>query len=1216
MGRRNAVPGRRLPPPGARRPADNLDQAIAAYQEALQVLSPEQALGPWVDVQLNLALAYVERPRGHRDHNLERAIEACQLVLEFVSPKEMPVQWATAQHELGNAYSRRVQGDRADNLEAAIDAYRLALRIFTLEQMPFQWAGTMDSLGRLYRFRLNGDRAANLERALAAHTVALQVRTPEETPIEWARSMRNLAIAYRQRLQGDPAENMEKAIAAFQAALAVYAREDRPHHWAVTMSNLGDSYADRIAGDPDENLEQAIAAYEAALQILSPETQPGPWHHTTRHLAESYLAWEGGQRLENVERAIDAYEALLQSQTWQADPKTTGDVLADLAGARLERAQAGHLQDYEPAIEAYLSAAEVINREDNPATWGTIMHNLGLAFGSRPTGDLAESLEQALAAYNAALEVRTRDQVPAEWADTLNNLGGIYMRRIHGDRAENLELALRAHATALEERPRETAPLAWAQTMNNLAAVYLERLLGDEAENVEHALAACRAALEVRTREAMPVQWAQTMNNLAATYLRRPLGERSENLEEAIVACKAVLQVRTREAMPQLWAETTNNLAGAYLERIEGDRRENARHAAGAYRAVLAVRTREAMPVPWARTMHNVALAYSTLSLEGEPAAFAQAVEAFGQALGVRTLEVMPAAHLISQQKLGDLYFWAGQWTEALGAYQSALSAAERLYQASATPAARRAELGERGHLLARTVYCLAKVERYAEAVETLERYRTQALSEALDRDRARLDLSPPAERGAFLAAAERIAALEAEARAAGSAGGRDFVAVSADLRQAREELQATVARIQAHVPGFLPRGLALAGVAAVAGDAGQPLVYLLTTSQGGLALIVRPGVEELSADQALWLPNFRTADLMDLLSDRDDEWHYLHGAAGSDAETLVRVLDEAWPLLGEKLMGPLSERLDGWGYGQAVLIPTGALALLPLPALALDRVALSVAPSARALRAALERRGMEAEKKDAERAWECVGLGGPGLGPRLLAVGNPLPNPQPLPFAALEVEAIAALFPKDDRHTLQEKQALRASLLKALPGASYLHLACHGTFDLDDPLASALFLAGEDRLTLRDLLDGDLDLSAVRLAVLSACQTGITDYQNAPDEALGFPAGFLQAGVPGVVSTLWPVADISSALLLARFYELHLGGDQTPVEALRQAQLWLRGATAAELELGEHYARRFQASRRRDRQAARLMRYYRAKLDAKPFAHPFFWAAFVFTGV
>jgi CHAT domain-containing protein len=52
------------------------------------------------------------------------------------------------------------------------------------------------------------------------------------------------------------------------------------------------------------------------------------------------------------------------------------------------------------------------------------------------------------------------------------------------------------------------------------------------------------------------------------------------------------------------------------------------------------------------------------------------------------------------------------------------------------------------------------------------------------------------------------------------------------------------------------------------------------------------------------------------------------------------------------------------------------------------------------------------------------------------------------------------------------------------------------------------------------------------------------------------------------MVGTLWPVSDVSTALLMCRFYELHLGsaagqpGPLSPALALRQAQLWLAQLT------------------------------------------------------
>ena len=161
--------------------------------------------------------------------------------------------------------------------------------------------------------------------------------------------------------------------------------------------------------------------------------------------------------------------------------------------------------------------------------------------------------------------------------------------------------------------------------------------------------------------------------------------------------------------------------------------------------------------------------------------------------------------------------------------------------------------------------------------------------------------------------------------------------------------------------------------------------------------------------------------------------------------------------------------------------------------------------------------------------------------------------------------------------------------MAQGLPGATHLHLACHGGFDPNEPLDSALYLSGGDRLTLRDLLDGNLDLSSQRLAVLSACQTGITEFDRVPDEVIGLPAGFLQAGVPGVVATLWPVNDQSTAVLVAEFYRLLLAERQDPATALARARGHLRDATAR--DLAEWFERRYDDSGGTDRSSLRSRR-------------------------
>jgi len=232
--------------------------------------------------------------------------------------------------------------------------------------------------------------------------------------------------------------------------------------------------------------------------------------------------------------------------------------------------------------------------------------------------------------------------------------------------------------------------------------------------------------------------------------------------------------------------------------------------------------------------------------------------------------------------------------------------------------------------------------------------------------------------------------------------------------------------------------------------------------------------------------------------------------------------------------------------------------------------------------------------------------------------VGNPLPVPagwSALPYAGSEVQAIQRFFAAGSRRILSEEAATRNAVAAGLPGTTHLHLACHGGFDLDEPLDSALYLAAGDGLTLRDLLDGDLDLSGQRLVVLSACQTGITDFERVPDEVIGLPAGFLQAGVPGVVATLWPVNDQSTAVLVDEFYRLLLTEEPDPATALALARRHLRYATAE--ALAEWFERRYRDSGGTDQPAGQAAAELRSRPDpaARPYADPVYWAGFVYSG-
>jgi CHAT domain-containing protein len=102
-------------------------------------------------------------------------------------------------------------------------------------------------------------------------------------------------------------------------------------------------------------------------------------------------------------------------------------------------------------------------------------------------------------------------------------------------------------------------------------------------------------------------------------------------------------------------------------------------------------------------------------------------------------------------------------------------------------------------------------------------------------------------------------------------------------------------------------------------------------------------------------------------------------------------------------------------------------------------------------------------------------------------------------------------------------------------------------------------------------------------------------------------------------VGSLWPVNDISTALLMERFYYFYRQENQPPAAALRAAQRWLRDATNQ--ELSQVFQRRIEAATDRSRMPYALAR---EKFDThttrnpqvKPFTAPRFWAAFTFHGV
>ena len=94
------------------------------------------------------------------------------------------------------------------------------------------------------------------------------------------------------------------------------------------------------------------------------------------------------------------------------------------------------------------------------------------------------------------------------------------------------------------------------------------------------------------------------------------------------------------------------------------------------------------------------------------------------------------------------------------------------------------------------------------------------------------------------------------------------------------------------------------------------------------------------------------------------------------------------------------------------------------------------------------------------------------------------------------------------------------------------------------------------------------------------------------------------------VVATLWPVDDVSTAVLMAEFYRLIITDHLEPALALHRARAYLRDSTPDQLELAGWFERRYEASGGTDTDAFKAARHFRAHPDAAaPFADPYYWA-------
>jgi CHAT domain-containing protein/Tfp pilus assembly protein PilF len=165
------------------------------------------------------------------------------------------------------------------------------------------------------------------------------------------------------------------------------------------------------------------------------------------------------------------------------------------------------------------------------------------------------------------------------------------------------------------------------------------------------------------------------------------------------------------------------------------------------------------------------------------------------------------------------------------------------------------------------------------------------------------------------------------------------------------------------------------------------------------------------------------------------------------------------------------------------------------------------------------------------------------------------------LRFSRAEADAVAMLASDGARLEAVDFEANRAAATSAdLRDYRIVHFATHGLINSLHPDLSGIVLSLVDKQGRQQ--DGFLRLYEIYnlrlnadLVVLSACQTALGK-EIRGEGLIGLTRGFMYAGAPRIVASLWRIDDRATAELMKRFYEGMLRQGLSPAAALRAAQV------------------------------------------------------------
>jgi CHAT domain-containing protein len=573
------------------------------------------------------------------------------------------------------------------------------------------------------------------------------------------------------------------------------------------------------------------------------------------------------------------------------------------------------------------------------------------------------------------------------------------------------------------------------------------------------------------------------------------------------------------------------------------------------------------------------------------------------KALQVFTPEQYPRGYVHLQTLIGDQHLAHRRWKEAASAYLSAIGVRDHVDFEVYSREGQELNAADRQDVHALAGYALFNLGEIFEASKVIDSGRARLLAAAMSAN------NPEDSSGVDEKLAEIVRSARREFERAYRSQLQSDRMASADERKTIldtvKDARAILDKALIKIKGSPSKeGWNLSTLKSMIPKGGA-LVQLTTTREGSFGIIF---TGDGKAPKGARFKEFSKKDIEEWLYGSNDRIGWV-AAQKQQLDNPNRFKDIIRGLccgLWDRLIGPLAQELEQLEVrpgSSVVILAGGNLATLPLHGamrvvngrerVFLEDFIISYAPCISALQASLT--PMYAH--DGSN--------------RMLIIRDPESD---LSFAELEVSEVASISGSSNMSVVPLKHD-GIGVLPLLSEQTYLHIACHGHFDWSNPLESTLEFSRTDSVKLKQILGGARQTS--RLVFLSACETGISDLNRVPEEFIGFRSAFLEAGAHSVIGTLWCVPDLSTMLLVRRFYEAYFADGNSAASALRRAQIWLRDIKGEEL-IKEIELLRARYGRQLSKTESKLDGLCRALTrlsQTRVFDHPYYWAGFALSG-